>query len=186
MKIGLGIGFLLVSSLSWAQQGTDATMLKTDNLRCEADFEQIKSDIVAMNDGLKNKDYAIILSKTYPALITLTGGKEAFQTLLKNNRINSDQQGMRTQKIEINKPLDNVIAGDEELCIIPTRLSIMTSKNLGEVNGSMIAIRSLNEQKWTYLNGAQTKNPTMLLTLLPEWPDNLILPEATVTLRQRP
>ncbi len=164
----------LASGMSFAQ-----------NLQCQQNFEAIQNDIAMIMEATKQENYDVVLDKTYPSLIKIAGGEEAYQQLVAKNNLTFKQQGFVLGKIKNDLPVDNFVIGDEEICLIPTRLSLKSSTKQAVVKSYMIAIRQESSQEWKYLNGVNMKQKFALLTLLPNWPDEIELPESTVEMEEK-
>ncbi|MEB3768311.1 hypothetical protein [Acinetobacter sp. MD2] len=145
------------------------------DLACQKDYESIISkNIIAISTAFNSRNFQYIENKTDSSLINYAGGQSAFRNLLEITANNFKKSNIVVSKVETQPPVDNYIVGNNEICFIPEKLTLMVNGQEHISESFMLAIRPLISKKWKYLDGAGfKKHPNMLYILFPDFPRDI-------------
>jgi len=149
-----------------AQTGnTDSTAMNT-TLKQQAD---------TMAQLLLKKDYNNFIKYTYPAIITMAGGKEKLLAGLTTAMKNMEAQGFTFSKIELGEP-SKMIRTDKELqCTVPQILELKTTDGRLVTKSTLIAVSKDNGRKWYFID-TQGKDISTLKKQLSNLSSALVIP----------
>ncbi len=141
------------------------------------DAQVLRTDLQAMYDAFYQGDTSLLVNRIHPSLLRFVGGKERLQSAINSSHRQLMASGFRFLSLEIGKPSRLYPAGEEEVCFVPmTLVAQMSGKKIKGV-GFMIAIRKVNADHWTYMDGAGFKDdPNELWILLPQLERGITLP----------
>lgn len=163
------ISFILLFSVS-------LTAKELDKKESEFVKKEISSMLLLFNKG----DGKALLEKTHHSMHKLLGGKEKFEEMMTKVVKTVMDTGIKFESVKVGEPSKLYQAGDEEVCFVPKESILsMQGRRFKSIN-YMIAIRSLDTKKWSYLDGSGLKNNKDLLwQLLPKLTKDVELPPNT-------
>ncbi|AMR33779.1 hypothetical protein A0256_21240 [Mucilaginibacter sp. PAMC 26640] len=150
-----------VFALSFTANCQDTAIIKRQaNLMAQATFKG---------------DYKTTIAFTYPALITLSGGKEQLQRLITDRMAKLKYQGITGFSGGIASPGKFYTAGNEIHCLVPEDIYIRTAAGRYKSRSYLLGISADNGQNWTFIDVGNMP-PEVLHRLLPNFNKDLIIP----------
>ncbi len=148
----------------------------------DKDFAVLEKDIKAMSQAFADGNLEVFLTKTHPAIYKITGGKENFETILKEGVKQLRETGIKILSDEVQKPDRTYLSGKDEVCFVPKTSIMKMGEQKVKSKGFMLAVRSA-DGPWLYLDGSGlAKNPDLLWTLFPDLPKDLKMPDSSMEL----
>ena len=143
------------------------------------DKNVIKQQALIVAKATVTQDYATIIKYTHPSLIKMMGGSEAMFKLISSSMNKMSKQGIMIDSVVIGTPEEIFKAGSELHCLVPEGL-LMTVPNGKLLSKShLLAISGDNGLNWTFINVSSQINNKTITQLLPNFNQNLRLPEDT-------
>lgn len=168
MKIILGL-CLCISFLSCNAQEKPADTVLINTIAQQAKL---------MGDALVKKDYSKFVNYTHPAILKMSGGKEAMIELLSTSLEKMEGEGFLFRNISIGKPSGFVQYKNEIQAIIPQTIEMSVPGGQLVSVSSLVAVSSDNGTNWTFVD-TQGKPVEELKKVIPSLSSELIIPAKT-------
>jgi hypothetical protein len=143
------------------------------------DKNVIKQQALIVAAATKVLDYNTIIKYTHSSLINMMGGRDAMFKTIENSMGKMSAQGISIDSAAIGNPETIYIAGEELHCLVPQTI-IMTVPNGKLVSNSyLLAISQDKGMNWTFINVSSQLNNKTITRLLPNFNQELKIPEDT-------
>lgn len=156
---------LFILNSTFAQTNSDSAAYVT----------ALKQQADTMAQLLLKKDYSSFVKYTYPAIITMAGGKDKLLSGLKTAMKNMEAQGYTITKVEIGEPSAMVKKDKEWQCTVPEILELKTKDGRLVTKSTLIAVSKDNGKNWYFID-TQGKNISTLKEQLPNLSSALVIP----------
>jgi hypothetical protein len=125
---------------------------------------------------IKN-DYATIIKYSHPSLIKMMGGRDKMLNVIKDAMEGMSSKGISIDSVWIGTPQKLFIAGKELHCLVPQQLSMKVPDGKLVSNSFLLAISIDKGANWTFLSLSNGINNKTITQLLPNFNQQLKIPE---------
>jgi hypothetical protein len=147
----------------------------------KAEADALVAQVKEMGEAYVRSDAAPIVKHTHPALIALAGSPQRYEEAVRASFKSS--AAMRVESCEVGRPSEPVLAGDQQIVLVPLTLTFARDKTRARSEGCILGIRKVGATEWFCLDGAGfAKRPETLAALFPGLPKDFKVPAAKVEL----
>lgn len=148
----------------------------------EKEAQEVVAQATAYRNAAAKGDADKVLQLTHPALFTLFGGKEPFETATRL-ALKSLAGKYVVEKVTFGTPSELLVAGKEEICFVPFVQVASAGDIRTRAESFFIAIRPAGKPGWKFIDAAGLrKHPELLLQLFPDLPREIVTPPNKVEL----
>jgi len=140
--------------------------------------ETIREQAFVVAKATMDGDYETIVNKTYTSLVEMAGGKDKMIRIIKEAMEQLKSQNTTIDTVIIGFPQDGIYkAGNELHTLIPEALVMSTPKGRVIAKSFIIAISKDDGLTWSFLQLGESINNETIKRYLPNFNENLKLPE---------
>ena len=142
------------------------------------------SDIIKLQansfaEATKKNNFKEIVNLTYPKLVSLLGGKDTLTSIVSNNMVLLQREGLQYKSIQFNEP-QKVYTYQKELhCLIPQKIIQSNSQGVITRNTFLYAVSNNLGKSWFFMNETQFRKYKN--KLFPQLNNEMVIPENNST-----
>ncbi len=136
----------------------------------------LKSEAEKMALALLSEQYETFTSYTYPRLVELSGGSEAFIKNLKSSVDKMKAEGFSFKTFSIGSVGQSIKAGNEIHVIVAQHIVMLVPGGTLAADSHLIAILKDGKSNWTFID-ANNLNAEKIALVLPNFNRELKIPE---------
>ena len=142
----------------------------------EKEAQEVVAQATAYRNAAAKGAADKVLELTHPALFTLFGGKEPFETATRL-ALKSLAGKYVVEKIAFGPPTELLVAGPEEVCFVPFVQVASAGDVRTRAESYFIAVRPVGKPSWKFIDAAGLrKHPELLQQLFPRLPKEVATP----------
>ncbi len=131
-------------------------------------------------DASKDQDNEFILDRTHPKLIELAGGRSKMLEILNLALEPMRKQGITIANYTVSSNVTIRQVGQKIFAVIPTTLDLKYPNRTTRTESFLLAISDDGGRTYSFIDGSgAAKNRNMLKVVLPDLPDDMVLPTPT-------
>lgn len=139
--------------------------------------EKIIKQAKELATATKDWDHDFVLDRTYPKLIELAGGRAKMRDTLDKAMEPIKAQGATISDFTVSNNLVVRNLGTKIYAVVPTTMDLDFPNRLLRVDSFLLAISEDSGRTFTFLSGsAVAKDKRLFKRVLPDWPDDFVLP----------
>ncbi len=147
------------------------------NVSLETIPEKIIKQANELASATKDWDHDFVLDRTYPKLIQLAGGRAKMRETLDKAMEPIKEQGATITAFTVSENIVVRNLGTKIYAVVPTTMDLDFPNRLLRVDSFLLAISEDSGRTFTFLSGsAVAKDKQLFKRVLPDWPDDFILP----------
>lgn len=152
-----------------------AFVLTTCSVFAQVDNKIIRQQAEHTSKALLQGDYETVVKFTYPKIVEMLGGRDKMVAILKDGKVQMDEQGMAIESVTFGEPSQTVMAGDEIHCLVPQTLLMKVPGGKLKAESWLLAISTDKGAHWYFLD---TASMTMdnIKGFVPHYNSNLKIP----------
>lgn len=149
---------------------------------CQTSFSQdkakIKAEAIISANAFAKGNYAVMADHTYPKMLAMMGGKEAFVKLLSTQMGTMKKQGLSVEKVVIGEPGQIYTAGTELHCLVPQTVTVKMQGKYVTSTTHLLAVSDDKGKTWTFVD-TSNGSPEKMKQMFPNWNSKLVIPPPT-------
>lgn len=142
----------------------------------ESDRGWVKAKAEELSKAFTTGDYERFAALTHPAVVAMTGGKEAMVAMVKKDMEGMRADGFVVESFTAGEPARIVRGGLQLYAVVPTKMRMKTPQGVYVSRSFFLGVSEDGGKSWTFVGGTGATSKAELKTLLPYLPDDLELP----------
>ncbi len=153
------------------------TQQPSDSIATHHDYPNLKLQATQLTEATIRGDYATVEKLTYPKLIDIMGGSEAFTIAITEAMKQVESNGMKLESLSVGEPRDFVEVDQQIYAIVPTTMKLRVAEGLLVGDAFLIGISADKGVNWTFVDSTGTSDEAQRKELFPAAANTLRIPE---------
>jgi hypothetical protein len=172
-KSGLPLRWLGMLALAWAVVSVRPLVAHSaESSPAEADARDATSMFQAFIGG----DLDTFAAFTYPAVVTMAGGKDGMKAILAKGLTDMRAQGFAFVSVSVDKPTRVLKAGNELHAVLPMEIVIKTPQGNLHAPSYLIGVSQTKGKTWTFVDTDKLQDKATRDRLFPRYNQALEIP----------